>query len=64
MDIFRLRGVPQLVDPRVGALVAAVNEERIAGFSSGRLFLDSVEQALAVALEGAEAIRGRPCGCN
>jgi hypothetical protein len=31
-------------------LVEAVNAERIAGFPSGRLFLDSVEQALAVAL--------------
>lgn len=41
---------PKLVDPRLGALVTAVNEERIAGFPSGPLFLDAVEQALAVAL--------------
>jgi AraC family transcriptional regulator len=41
----------------VGALVAAVNEERIAGFPSGRLFLDSVEQALAVALVNGHAVR-------
>jgi AraC family transcriptional regulator len=54
-----LRGVTQLVDPRVGALVAAVNAERIAGFPSGQLFLDSVEQALAVALVGDYAIRPR-----
>jgi AraC-like DNA-binding protein len=36
-----LRGVAQLVDPRVGALVAAVNAERIAGFPSGRMFRES-----------------------
>src|SRR5215467_2248768 len=45
-----LRDAPKLEDRRVVALVAAVNAERIAGFPSGRLFLDSVEQALAVAL--------------
>jgi AraC family transcriptional regulator len=45
-----LRSTPHLVDARVGALVAAVNAERMAGFQSGRLFLDSLEQALAVAL--------------
>jgi AraC family transcriptional regulator len=45
-----LRRVGKLADARVGALAAAVNAERVAGFPSGRLFLDSVEQALAVAL--------------
>ena len=45
-----LRRADNLVDARLRALVEAVNEERIAGFPSGRLFLDSVEQALAVAL--------------
>jgi AraC family transcriptional regulator len=45
-----LRRVHKLADPRLGALVAAVNAERVAGFPSGRLFLDSIEQALAVAL--------------
>ena len=54
-----LRGVAQLVDPRVGALVEAVNAERIAGFPSGRLFLDSIEQALAVALVDGYALRRR-----
>src|SRR5262249_35382740 len=54
-----LCGVAQLVDPRVGALVAAVNAERIAGFPSGRLFLDSVEQALALALVDSYAVRPR-----
>ena len=44
-----LRRVGRLVDARVGALAAAVNAERVAGFPNGRLFLDSVEQALAVA---------------
>src|SRR5215467_15284432 len=37
-----LRSAPKLEDARVSALVAAVNAERIAGFPSGRLFLDSV----------------------
>jgi AraC family transcriptional regulator len=50
---------PKLVDPRVGPLVAAVNAERIAGFPSGQLFLDSVEQALAAALVDGHAVRRR-----
>jgi AraC family transcriptional regulator len=54
-----LRSAPKLVDARVAALVAAVNAERIAGFPSGRLFLDSVEQALAVALVNGHAVRHR-----
>ena len=54
-----LRGTPKFVDARVGALVAAVNAERIAGFPSGRLFLDSVEQALAVALINGHGVRDR-----
>ena len=33
-----LRVVYKLVDARLGALVAAVNAERVAGFPSGRLF--------------------------
>jgi AraC family transcriptional regulator len=45
-----LRRTIDLRDARVSALVRAANAERIAGFPSGRLFLDSVEQALAVAL--------------
>ena len=43
-------GLNELADPRVRALVDAVNAERIAGFPSGKLFLDSVERALAAAL--------------
>jgi AraC family transcriptional regulator len=54
-----LRSTPKLVDARVGALIAAVNAERIAGFPSGRLFLDSVEQALAVALINGHGVRHR-----
>jgi AraC family transcriptional regulator len=52
-----LPGTPKLVDARVGALVAAVNAERAEGFPSGRLFLDSVEQALAAALVKGYAVR-------
>jgi AraC family transcriptional regulator len=54
-----LRRTDNLVDARLGALVEAVNAERIAGFPSGRLFLDSVEQALAVALVNGYAVRHR-----
>jgi len=49
--------VPKLADARLGALVAAVNAERVAGFPSGRLFLDSIELALAVALVNDYAFR-------
>jgi AraC family transcriptional regulator len=54
-----LRTAPKLQDTRVAALVAALNAERIAGFPNGRLFLDSVEQALAVALVNGHAVRHR-----
>src|SRR6266478_2541820 len=54
-----LRRADNLFDPRLRALVEAVNAERIAGFPSGRLFLDSVEQALAVALVNGYAVRQR-----
>jgi len=52
-----LRVVLKLADARLGALVAAVNAERVAGFPSGRLFLDSIELALAVALVNDYAFR-------
>jgi AraC family transcriptional regulator len=52
-----LRPKCRLVDARVSALVAAVNAERIAGFPSGKLFMDSVEQALASALVDRYAVR-------
>lgn len=47
------------MDARVDALAAAVNAERIAGFPSGRLFLDSVEQTLAAALVDSHTVRRR-----
>jgi len=40
----------KMVDVRLAALVKAVNAERVAGFPSGRLFLDSIEQAIAATL--------------
>jgi AraC family transcriptional regulator len=52
-----LRRHADLADPRVVALVSAVNAERTAGFPSGRLFLDSVEQALALSLVDGYAVR-------
>jgi AraC family transcriptional regulator len=52
-----LRVVPKFADARLGALVAAVNAERVAGFPSGRLFLDSIELALAIALVNDYAFR-------
>jgi AraC family transcriptional regulator len=54
-----LQPIGRLVDARVDALAAAVNAERIAGFPSGRLFLDSVEQALAAALVDSHAVQPR-----
>ena len=53
-----LRLERELVDPRLRALAMAVDVERTAGFPSGRLFLDSIEQALARALVVGYAVRG------
>lgn len=52
---------PQLkfLDARLGALVAVAHAEMALGFSSGPLFLDSIEQALAVALIDRYAVRHR-----
>jgi AraC family transcriptional regulator len=55
-----LRAYRKLSDPRLGALGAAVNAERVAGFPSGRLFLDSIEQALAITLVNNYAFQRRP----
>lgn len=55
-----LRPSRKFADPRLSAMVAAVHAEMVAGFSSGRLFLDSVEQAMAVALVNGHAVRHRP----
>jgi len=54
-----LRGADNVLDPRVRALAAALNAERIAGFPNGRLFLDSIEQAAAIALVHSYAVRDR-----
>jgi AraC family transcriptional regulator len=45
-----VRHSENVVDSRVAGLVGALNAERVAGFPSGQLFLDSLEQALALAL--------------
>src|SRR6185369_10363984 len=50
----------KFADRRLSAMVAAVHAEMVAGFPSGRLFLDSVEQAMAVALVQDHAVRHRP----
>jgi AraC family transcriptional regulator len=55
-----LRCYRKFADPRLAALAAAVNAEMIAGFPGGRLFLDSIEQAIAVALVNGHAVRHRP----
>jgi len=55
-----LRASRKFADPRLSAMVAAVHAEMVAGFPSGRLFLDSVEQAMAVTLVNGHAVRHRP----
>ena len=55
-----LRPHRKFADSRLGALAAAVHAEMVAGFPNGRLFLDSVEQAMAVALVQGHAVRHRP----
>jgi AraC family transcriptional regulator len=54
-----LRPQRKFGDPRLHALVTAVHAEMVAGFPSGRLFLDSIEQAIAVALVNRHALRHR-----
>jgi len=55
-----LRPSRKFADPRLSAMVAAVHAEMVAGFPSGRLFRDSVEQAMAVTLVNGHAVRHRP----
>jgi AraC family transcriptional regulator len=55
-----LRPSRKFADPRLSAMVAAAHAEMVAGFPSGRLFLDSVEQAMAVTLVNGHAVRHRP----
>jgi AraC family transcriptional regulator len=50
----------KFTDPRLSALVEAARAEMVAGFPSGRLFMDSVEQAMAVTLVEGHAVRHRP----
>jgi AraC family transcriptional regulator len=45
-----LRNIHKLRDPRITALMTAVNIERVSGFPSGQLFLQSIELALAAVL--------------
>jgi AraC family transcriptional regulator len=49
-----LRASRKFADPRLSAMVAAVHAEMVAGFPSGRLFLDSVT------LVNGHAVRHRP----
>jgi AraC family transcriptional regulator len=55
-----LRYHRKFADCRLSALVSAAHAEMAAGFPNGRLFLDSVEQAMAVALVGGHAVKRRP----
>src|SRR5450432_3014976 len=55
-----LRPSRKFSDPRLSAMATAVHAEMVAGFPSGRLFLDSVEQAMAVMLVNGHAVRHRP----
>jgi AraC family transcriptional regulator len=50
----------KFADSRLSALATAVHVEMVAGFPNGRLFLDSVEQAMAIALVNAHAVGHRP----
>jgi AraC family transcriptional regulator len=50
----------KFANPSLSALVAAAHAEMVAGFPNGRLFLDSVEQAMAVTLVKDHAVRHRP----
>ena len=54
-----LRPQRKFADLCLGALVGADHAEMVAGFPSGRLFLESIEQAIAVALVNGHAVRHR-----
>lgn len=58
--VVELRMYRRFADPRLRGLVTAVHAEMMAGFPSGQLFLDSVEQAIAVALINSHAAACRP----
>jgi AraC family transcriptional regulator len=55
-----LRMYRKFADPRLRGLATAVHAEMVAGFPSGRLFLDSIEQAIAVALINGHGVGRRP----
>src|ERR1700761_7567588 len=55
-----LRPHRKFADSRLGTLATIVHAEMVAGFPSGRLFLDFIEQAMAVALVSSQAVRDRP----
>jgi AraC family transcriptional regulator len=55
-----LRASRKFADSRLSAMATAVHAEMVSGFPSGRLFLDSVEQAMAVTLVNGHAVRHRP----
>ena len=55
-----LRPSSKFADSRVTALVAVVHAEMVAGFPNGQLFVDSVEQAIAIALVNGYAVTSRP----
>ncbi len=54
-----LRASRKFANSGLSALVAAVHAEMVTGFPTGRLFLDSIEQAMAVALVNDHAARHR-----
>src|ERR1700694_1317246 len=55
-----LRPHRKFADSRLGALAMAVHAEMVAGFPSGRLVLDCIEHAMALALVSGQAVRQRP----
>jgi AraC family transcriptional regulator len=55
-----LRPHRKFADSRLGALARLVHSEMVGGFPSGRLFLDSIEQAMAVALVSGQAVMHSP----
>src|ERR1700692_600507 len=55
-----LRPSRKFAEPRLSAMVAAVHAGMVAGFPSGRVFLVSVIQAMAVTLVNGHAVRHRP----
>ena len=59
-----LRMYRKFADDRLRGLVTAIQAEMMAGFPNGQLFLDSVEQAIAIALINGHAAGRRPVGIH